>query len=189
MSDQLLEDLLPAAQAGQAWALRAVYDHLAPRVHAYLRTRGALEPEDLTSEVFLTVFPRLPTITGGAAGLRTFTFSVAHARLVDDLRKRSRREPTTPYDPTRDGRTTRSSEEDALESLQAERVRRMLDVLPPDQRDVLVLRILGDLTVEQVASALQKSAGAIKQLQRRGLIALRRQLELSTAGDTDGVTL
>ena len=191
MSDQLLEDLLPAAQAGQPWALRAVYEHLAPRVHAYLRTRGANEPEDLTSEVFLTVFPKLPTLTGGAAGLRTFTFSVAHARLVDDLRKRGRREPTTPYEPGRDTRTAPSSEDVALDTLQAQRVRRLLDALPQDQRDVLVMRILGDLTVEQVAAALQKSPGAVKQLQRRGLIALRRQLEKTTAGDLngEGVTL
>ena len=44
----------------------------------------------------------------------------------------------------------------------------------PDQRDVLLLRILGDLTVDQVADVLGKSAGAVKQLQRRGLEAIRR---------------
>lgn len=177
MSEQLLEDVLPAAQAGQAWALRAVYDELAPRVNAYLRTRGAAEPEDLTSEVFLTVFPRLATVTGGAAGLRTFAFSVAHARLVDDLRKRSRRQPSTSYDPATDPRTAPSSEDDALVRLQTERVRRLLDGLAPDQRDVLVLRILADLTVDEVAGTLGKSAGAVKQLQRRGLLTLRRELE------------
>ncbi len=187
MSDQLLDDVLPAAQAGEAWALRAVYDHLAPRVHGYLRARGAAEPEDLTSEVFLTVFPRLPTLTGGGAGLRTFTFSVAHARLVDDLRRRSRREPTASYDPAADPRTAPSSEDDALLGLQNERVRRVLDDLVPDQRDVLVLRVLGDLTVEQVAEVLGKSAGAVKQLQRRGLLTLRRTL--SGTEHPDGVTL
>ncbi|MCW2601519.1 MAG: polymerase subunit sigma-70 [Frankiales bacterium] len=188
VSEQLLEDVLPAAQAGQAWALRAVYDQLAPRVHAYLRSRGSAEPEDLTSEVFLAVFPRLASITGGAAGLRTFTFSVAHARLVDDLRKRSRREPSTQYDAATDPRTTSSSEDDALARLQTERVRRLLDGLAPDQRDVLSLRILGDLTVDQVAETLGKSSGAVKQLQRRGLLALRRILE-AAPGDPDGVTL
>jgi RNA polymerase sigma-70 factor (ECF subfamily) len=184
VSEQLLEDLLPAAQAGEAWALRAVYDQLAPRVLSYLRVRGAAEPEDLTSEVFLTVFPKLPTLTGGAAGLRTFTFSVAHARLVDDLRKRGRRESTVPYEPTQDPRTSRSSEDDALQGLQTERVQALLETLVPDQRDVLVMRVMGDLTVEQVAEALGKSSGAVKQLQRRGLLALRRILE-----SEQGVTL
>ena len=197
MSDQLLDEVLPAAQAGQAWALRVVYDHLAPRVHAYLKARGAAEPEDLTSEVFLAVFPRLASVTGGAAGLRTFTFSVAHARLVDDLRKRSRREPTVPYEADRDTRTTASAEDVAVESVHTQQVRRLLDGLGDDQRDVLVLRILGDLTVEQVALALGKSEGAVKQLQRRGLISLRASLESlaphephpAPSVDTDGVTL
>ena len=177
MSDATLEDVLPAAQAGQAWALRVVYDALAPAVAGYLRARGAAEPEDLTSEVFLTVFPKLPALSGGAAGLRTFTFSVAHARLVDDLRKRSRREPVAAYEPDRDDRTSASAEDQALEALQTQRVRRLLGDLATDQADVLTLRILGDLTVEQVATALGKSVGAVKQLQRRGLVALRRALE------------
>lgn len=178
-----LDDVLPAAQAGQAWALRIVHEALAPKVAAYLRARGAAEPDDLTSEVFLTVFAKLPTVSGGAAGLRTFTFSVAHARLVDDLRRRSRREPVVPYDPASDDRAAGSAEDDALSALGTERVRRLLATLVPDQRDVLVLRILGELTVEQVAEALGKSTGAVKQLQRRGLLALRRTLT------EEGVTL
>jgi RNA polymerase sigma-70 factor (ECF subfamily) len=177
VSEELLEDLLPAAQAGQAWALRAVYDQLSPRVLAYLRLRGAAEPEDLTSEVFLTVFRKLPALTGGAAGLQTFTFSVAHARLVDDLRQRGRRQPTVPYEAAEDPRTSRSSEDAALQGLQTERVKALLDDLVPGQREVLVLRVMGDLTIEQVAQALGKSTGAVKQLQRRGLLALRRALE------------
>jgi RNA polymerase sigma-70 factor (ECF subfamily) len=175
-----LDEVLPAAQQGEAWALRVVYEELAPRVQAYLRARGASEPEDLTSEVFVTVFPRLASVTGGAAGLRTFTFSVAHARLVDDLRRRSRREPVSSYDPDTDPRTSASAEEEGIVKVQTDRVRRLLETLVPDQRDVLVLRLLGDLTVEQVAETLGKSTGAVKQLQRRGLIALRRLLEEPT---------
>lgn len=180
MGDARLEEVLPAAQQGEAWALRVVYEELAPRVQAYLRGRGAGEPEDLTSDVFVAVLPRLASVTGGAAGLRTFTFSVAHARLVDDLRKRSRREPTTSYDADNDPRTTASAEEEGIVAVQTDQVRRMLDALVPDQRDVLTLRLLADLTVEQVAQALGKTPGAVKQLQRRGLIALRRMLEGST---------
>ena len=72
MSEQALEDALRAAQAGEAWAARVLYDALAPRVLGYLRTRGAAEPEDLTSEVFLAVFPKLAGVTGGVVGKITF---------------------------------------------------------------------------------------------------------------------
>lgn len=176
MGQQQLEDVLPAACAGQAWALRVLYDELAPTVHGYLRGRGASEPEDLTSEVFLAVLPRLATVTGGVSGLRTLLFSVAHARLVDDLRRRSRRVPAVAYAPEQDDRRARAAEDDALESLGTARVRALLSRLPDDQRDVLLLRVVGDLTVEQVATAMGRSPGAVKQLQRRGLVALRAHL-------------
>ncbi|MCA1684948.1 MAG: sigma-70 family RNA polymerase sigma factor [Planctomycetia bacterium] len=172
-----------AAQAGEAWALRVLYDDLAPRVAGYLRARGAAEPDDLTSEVFLAVFGRLGTVTGGYDGLRTLVFSVAHARLVDSLRARARRPDPVPYEPDRDRRAAASAEDRALVSLGAERAAALLAALPASQRDVLVLRVLGDLTVEQVAEALGTTEGAVKQLQRRGLIALRA---LVAAG---GVTL
>ncbi len=183
VNDQQLDDVLRAAQTGEAWALRSLYEELAPRVHGYLRSRGATEPEDLTSEVFLTVFPRLATLTGGAAGVRTLLFSVAHARLVDDLRRQSRRQPTVVFDQSHDARTAPSSEDEALGRLQTERVRRLLGGLPADQRDVLMMRIVGDLTVEQVAEVMGRSPGAVKQLQRRGLLALRARM------GEEGVTL
>ena len=195
MSDRYLEDALPAAQAGQAWAARVLYEQLAPRVTGYLRAHGASEPDDLTSEVFLTVFGRLGTVTGGAAGLRALVFSVAHARLVDDLRRRSRRGAPAEYAPEDDPRTAPSAEDEGLAAVQTARVRQVLEALAPDQRDVLVLRILGDLTLEQVADTLGKSTGAVKQLQRRGLLACRKLLAddagawVAAMDDPEGVTL
>ena len=172
-----LGEALLAAQAGRPWALRAVYEELAPRVHGYLRARGASEPEDLTSEVFLTVFSRLATVTGGAEGLRTLVFSVAHARLVDDLRRRSRRGPSVSYEDWHDDRTTASTEDEAVDRLHTSDVQALLDELPADQRDVLLMRVVADLSLEQTASAVGRSAGAVKQLQRRGLLALRARLQ------------
>lgn len=176
MSEQRLDDVLPAAQAGQPWALRVLYDELAPRVHGYLRSRGAAEAEDLTSEVFLAVFPRLGTVTGGAAGLRTLVFSVAHARLVDDLRRRSRREPAVEFDALRHDGVAPSSEVEAMASLATDEVKELLAHLPVDQRDVLLLRVVADLSLEQVAQAMGRTPGAVKQLQRRGLVTLRQQI-------------
>ncbi len=176
MSERTLDDVLPAAQAGQAWALRVLYDELAPRVCGYLRARGATEPEDLTSEVFLAVFPRLATVEGGAAGLRTLVFSVAHARLVDDLRRVSRRALLAAYIPAQDHRTAPSAENEAMAQEGADGVRRLLQHLPDEQRDVLLLRIVSDLSLEQTAVAMERSVGAVKQLQRRGLLTLRVQL-------------
>jgi RNA polymerase sigma factor (sigma-70 family) len=64
-----------------------------------------------------------------------------------------------------------------MAALGSERVRSLLEGLSPDQRTVLTLRVIGDLTVEQVAELIGKRPGAVKQLQRRALAALRKSLD------------
>lgn len=175
MSKVDLGEVLPAAALGEPWALRIVYDALAPQVHGYLRARGAADPDELTSDVFLTVFNRLPALTGGVSGLRTFTFSVAHARLVDSLRKQNRRPAEVPYETVRDARRSPSAEDVAEQAASAARALELLARLPEDQRTVLALRIIGELSLEEVAGAIGRSVGAVKQLQRRALIALKNE--------------
>ena len=61
--------------------------------------------------------------------------------------------------------------------MSTERVRRLCDALPPDQRDVLLLRMVAGMTVEQAAEALGKPPGAVKSLQHRAVAALRKQFD------------
>ena len=130
----------------------------------------------MTSEVFLAVFTRLDTVTGGIAGLRTLTVSVAHARLVDDIRRRDRRPDEMPYEPEVDVRVSDSAETVALADMQTSTVTAVLARLPDDYREVLLLRVLADLSVDQTAAVMQRSTGSVKQLQRRALIALRTKI-------------
>src|SRR5690242_9450542 len=95
-------DLVVAARAGHAWALTEIWQRHAPAVTGYLRGRGAQEPEDLTSEVFLAVFERLRAFHGSDDDLRAFVFTIAHHRLVDDLRRRARRGDAVSYDARED---------------------------------------------------------------------------------------
>jgi RNA polymerase sigma factor (sigma-70 family) len=62
-------------------------------------------------------------------------------------------------------------------SLRTERVRALCEQLAPDQRDVLLLRLLGRLTIDEIAAALGKTSAAVKVLQRRGFRAIGRILE------------
>jgi RNA polymerase sigma-70 factor (ECF subfamily) len=67
-------------------------------------------------------------------------------------------------------------EEDALTRMGCQTVDDVCARLPDDQRDVLLLRIVADLTVEQVAAVLGKTVPAVKGLQRRALTTLRRDI-------------
>ncbi len=170
---EIRDDVVRAAVSGNSEAFRQVYDALAPRVLGYLRSRGVEDAEGMVSEVFLAVHPRLAGLTGGAAGLRTLVFSVAHARAVDDARRRSRRPASFSYDPEYDDRVTGSAEQIAVQSLEAERAIELMQELNDDQRTVVTLRIIGDLSLDQTAEVTGKTVASVKQLQRRGLVRLR----------------
>ena len=175
------DDVLAAAQAGAAWAFEVLYRDLSPAVTGYLRLHGAAEPDDLASETFIGVFTGLAGFSGDEDALRAWVFTIAHRRLVDDWRRRSRR-PQLTDDPGDLGVVVGGdAEDDALARVGAETVHRLCGGLPADQRSVLLLRILADLTVEQVAEVLGRSVGSVKALQRRGLRTLRAQLDSAEA--------
>jgi RNA polymerase sigma factor (sigma-70 family) len=173
------DDVLNAAQAGAAWAFETLYRDLSPVVTGYLRLHGAAEPDDLASETFLGVFTGLAGFRGDEDALRAWVFTIAHRRLVDDWRRRSRRPQVADDDADRAGHVAGDVEDDALVRLGAESVHQMCALLPDDQRAVVLLRVLGDLTVEQVAQVMGRSVASVKALQRRGLRALRTELESS----------
>lgn len=176
MPETITDDVLAAAQLGSGDAFAVIWRELSPVVVGYLTGRGVSDPEGLTSDVFLAVLPRLPELTGGVAGLRTFVFSVAHARAVDDVRRRARRPESVEFDPARHDSAAASAEQEALDRVSNASVRTVLEGLSPDYREVLALRVIADLDLEQTASVMGRSVGSIKQLQRRALLALRAQL-------------
>jgi RNA polymerase sigma-70 factor (ECF subfamily) len=167
--------VLLAAQSGARWACTNLWVDHAPAVTAFLRARGSNEPEDLTSEVFVAVFDQLDRFHGDEAAFRTFVFTIAYRRLVDELRRRSKRGIHEEWDAESDPRRSPSAEQQAIEQLSDASTRAILDGLPPDQRNVMLLRIIADLTVDQVAEILGKRPGAVKALQRRALESLRKK--------------
>lgn len=177
LSNDEFDNILLAAQAGAGWAFTHLYEQLAPLVAGYLRMQGAVEPDDLTSEVFLGAFRNLGAFSGDDAALRSWVLTIAHRRLLDERRRLVRRPTPAELDPERDTAPAGDVEREALAELDTERIRELLKVLSPDQRAVLLMRIVADMSQEQVAAALGKRVGAVKQLQRRGLDTLRRHLE------------
>ena len=142
-----------------------VFALLAPAVHGYLRAAGADDSEDVLSEVFVRVARRLGRFQGDDHDLRRWVFTIAHNCLVDEHRRRSRHRvflrtvtipepspaPNEPFDPAL---------HDALSQLTAE------------QREVVTLRFVADLAIDEVARITGRPIGAVKSLQHRALRAL-----------------
>lgn len=176
MDEPIAESTFVAAQRGDGDAFALIWRELAPTVAGYLAARGVADPDGTTSDVFLAVLPRLGELTGGVAGLRTFVFSIAHARIVDERRRRARRPEPITFDPQAHDDVLPSAEQEAIGRLETEDILRVLANLRPEHREVLALRVVADLSVEQTAAAMRRSIGSVKQLQRRALLALRAQL-------------
>lgn len=172
------DSVLAAAQAGAGWAFTKLFEAYGGPVAGYLRTQGLKDPDGSANDVFLKAFRSIGSFSGPEPRFRSWLFTIAHNVIVDERRSRARRVQETELDDTLPsiGPTASAAEDDAMVDLASERVKATLDGLVPDQRDVLLLRILGDMTCEEIATSLGKSLGAVKQLQRRGLENLRKTL-------------
>ena len=171
-------DVLAAARDGGNWAWRRLIDGIAGPMLGYFRSQGASEPEDLLSEVLVQLARHLDTFTGDEKAFRSWAFTVAHSRIIDD-RRHQRRHPVDPVasvDPLVPAQEDVTSAE-VIDTIGADGVRRLIERLVPAQRDVLLLRIVAGLTVPEVAAAVARSEGAVKALQRRGLLALSKLVD------------
>lgn len=168
-------DVLLAARRGEAWACARLYEDLKRPVVTFVRLRGARDADDVTSEVFLQVFRSLDRFEGDESGFRAWVFTIARHRLLDERRRIGRRVRETTFDATVDV-VGGDAEDEAVAAVTAARVRQLLDGLTPEQREVVLLRIVADLSLEATAAVLDTSVGAVKALQHRALSALRHEL-------------
>ena len=171
--------VLEAARVGAEWAWRALYANTAPDLLRYARASRAPDPDDVVGETFFRAVRGLGSFEGDERGFRAWLFTLARNQIVDDHRKlvRRRTEPV-PVDVLAEIGPRADAETEALRALAEDHVRSDFDRLTPDQRDVLLLRILGGLTIDEVATVVGKRPGAIKALQARGLAAIRDKIDL-----------
>lgn len=157
-----------------------VYLRYAPAVRGYLRGQGVPDADDVLSEVFLQVARSLPRFRGDDEHLRAWVFTIARNRIVDGHRRRSTR-PALADTPVPD-----RAAPNAAEAVDPELVAALAQ-LTPDQREVVVLRFVADLSLEEVASLTGRTAGAVKSMQHRALAQLARILtDTVSAEGADG---
>ena len=170
-------EVLSAAQLGADWAWAQLYRSVASYVLGYARAQGAADPEAVVGDVFLSLARGIGSFDGDESGFRSWVFVIAHRRVIDERRRRGSR----PQFDTRDLHELASSvaggdvEQEALTRLGELEALALLDGLSALQRDVLLLRFLADMSIEQVARTLGKQVTAIKAVQRRAIATLRRR--------------
>lgn len=178
LGDEAFARILDAAKAGAEWAWSSLFREYWGAVVGYLRSRGAAEAEDTASEVLLKIARGIHSFDGAEASFRSWVFVIAHRSLIDDRRRSARRSDTTHLS-TELGHFGGDVEQEALEQLATAEILDALRSLTESQRDVLSLRLVAGLTVEQVAEVVGKRPGAVKALQRRALASLQKVIDVS----------
>jgi RNA polymerase sigma-70 factor, ECF subfamily len=149
-----------------------LYEHNFDRVYAYIVVRiyDRLEAQDLTAHVFQQALANIGKFKWRGAPFIAWLYRIAANAIADQARKKSREVSETEV-------ATTTSLDSNLE--QVERRARLfsaVESLPEDQRKVILLRFGEEKSIREIASALNRSEGAVKQLQFRGLENLRARL-------------
>jgi RNA polymerase sigma factor (sigma-70 family) len=145
-------------------------------VRRYLQAQVGEAADDLVDDVLLAVFEHIHRFRGSESQFRSWVFTIAHHRVVDHHR---RRRELLPLDRVAGWRSRDDTEAAALARVAEHELRRVLDEIAPAQREVLVLRLVHDLSIEQTAARLNRSPGAVKALQHRAIDAVRQRIQAS----------
>jgi RNA polymerase sigma-70 factor (ECF subfamily) len=171
------EAVLAAAADGDELAFRALWRDLQPGLLRYLHAFAPGSGEDLASETWLRIVKGLPAFTGDERAFRAWVFTVARHRAVDRWRRATRhRDELVPLDalahlPGPDDPATA-----AVDTIASQAAITLIATLPPDQAEVVLLRVVAGLDVAEVATITGKRPGYVRVLAHRALRRLAQQL-------------
>jgi RNA polymerase sigma factor (sigma-70 family) len=167
-------DKMDAAKSFEDW-----YDEYFDKVNRYLRYRvkNRWDADDLTTTVFIKAFEKQdqwPELKSFGAWI----FRIAHNAFIDYVRRKKEVPSGDSHDFLLAERSTAyQPEQSTLHNEMLDEVQEMLHKLPPDQRDVLMLRYFGELKIAEVANVLNRTESSVKMLTHRGLKRFRQQWE------------
>ena len=178
-ADSDLESLVAAAGAGDRSAVNRVLVIIRPLIVRYCRARigrqerSSVFADDVAQEVCLAVLTALPGYRDQGRPFLAFVYGIAAHKVVDAHRsvRRSHFEPVEELPEELDPRD--GPEQRALNGALSVQMGQLLDILPPKQREILVLRVVVGLSAEETAEAVESTPGAVRVAQHRAVSKLR----------------
>lgn len=170
--------LLQNAKDGEADAFGELYERYAKVVFKfiYARINDRFDAEDLTEEVFLKVWNYLPRYQEQGTPFLAFLFRIARNSISDHFRD-ARRVGQRVYQETSLHDQSANPRDEAIDNLEQQEIRQLLDQLKEDYRTVLILRFLSELSPEETAQVMGRSPGAVRVLQHRALATIRTLMQ------------
>ena len=180
-SDDTFETLLASVRRGDQAAAATLYRRVHPRLMRYLRYEEPQAAEDIAADVWVSIASKLATFEGDEAGFRALAFTIARRRVIDHRRRGVRRRTSVAPPEQFVERGDAVPESDPSGSVEGqEAVDRIVSLLPPQQAEVVLLRVVADLDAETVATMVGRSANWVRVTQHRALRKLAEQLRRTT---------
>ncbi len=174
--NELQQELLARASRAEPAALEAIYDQYNDRIYSYIyhRVGHAEIAEDLTGQVFMRMLEAIRTGHAWRASFSGWLYRIAHNLVVDYYRRRGR----ATFVDLDDAAPIQAHHGDPVHAtenlLDRERLRAAISQLTEEQAQVITLRFTEEFSIAEVAEMMGKTEGAIKALQYRAVLALRR---------------
>lgn len=174
-----IRNLVKKAKAGRdPEAFGELYDEYVDQLFRYIyyKIGNFTEAQDLTGQTFLKAFENIDSFELRDVAFSSWLYRIAHNLVVDYFRRESRREhvPIEEQPPAASNRG--NPVESVMANLDSERLYAAIQKLTHNQREVLVLKFIDNLSNNQVAEIMGISVGAVKSTQKRGLLSLNRIL-------------
>lgn len=167
------DNLLDRARSGEAVVWERIVGEFGPVIRGYARARGVRDPDDLTQDVFVAASSRLGDFQGDWNAFRSWLFAIAYRQIVNRYRKS--KFDTSPL-PESLVLSTHSAEDEVISNVENTAAVAALEVLNDVERDVVLMRVLGGLDMEDVAKAVGKRPGNVRVIQSRAMTKLRDEL-------------
>ena len=170
-------EVLAAAAAGDRAAFAELWQATQPMLLRYLRVVCGDAAEDVASDTWVRAIGALPGFRGDEHGFRGWLVVIARNHARDLQRRDARRREVAVPEPVEDPRVSAADSADlALERGATERAVRLVATLPPDQAELVMLRVVLGLDVADVARITGRSPGAVRVAVHRALRTLASRL-------------
>ena len=163
---------LPGLKRGDADAWAWLVAEFSSAIVGYATRMGARDAEEIMSATLEAVARRIADFEGNESQMRSFVFSIAHARIVDDIRRRTRRSEVS----IENTLTLLEAEEPNEDTFTDPDLLAALNRLPEEQRTMLELRYVIGLSTKETADALGKSEVATRVALSRAFARLKELL-------------
>jgi len=166
--------LVERAADGSFGAFGELYSIYLDQIYRYVfyQVRDKMTAEDLTEEIFLKAWEAIGRYKQKSLAFSAWLYRIAHNHVIDYFRTRRQHPPLDEKKPATSGNPEQALEKELMQQELAE----ALSYLPPQQKQVIILKFIEDLDNREVAQIMRKSPGAIRVMQMRALVSLRQKL-------------